>query len=143
MKKVALFAIVAATFCSSMVFAQETAYRVDCRFHNTEALPGVKFCYASATYDVDDSTEAVTAIHLGVGCDNETFYDDSARITPTEVGTDRISPPTAAVPALEIPNNSGGLTRAGVYQSTLDILNFGRMDGRCYVTKGAALPAVR
>lgn len=111
--------------------------RVDCRYHNDkddDKGKGVKFCYASAIYspetDGEYGTVSYTNIQLGVGCDQQTIYNNSARVH-TETVSERISPQTAAFPAVEIfPQRA--LLKTGTYESVLDI-RAGRLAGVCYV----------
>lgn len=114
--------------------------RVDCRYHNDkdddkgkESHGGVRFCYASAVYtpeaDEEDGIE-YDNVQLGVGCDKQTIYNNSARVHTETVG-ERISPPTAAFPGVEI-FPQGALLKTGTYESVLDI-RAGRLPGVCYV----------
>ena len=112
----------------------ETRFRVDCRYHNVEKYPGVRFCYSSSLYEVNYESKSIGEIHFGIGCDNQTLYDDKGKYAPGETTLDRISPPRAATPAVEI-KPQYALFQEGVYESTADILGLGRMDGRCYVTR--------
>lgn len=103
-------------------------FRVDCRYHVNGTISGVNFCYASATYRVEE--KEFSNVKLGVGCDGQTIFNDRGRIARETVG-ERISPKTAAVPAIEIaPQYS--LAKSGTYESTLD-LSKGRVAGTCYV----------
>lgn len=114
--------------------------RVDCRYHNDKdddkgkEHSGVKFCYASAIYtpETDDEygTVAYNDVQLGVGCDQQTIYNNSARVHTETVG-ERISPPTAAFPGVEL-FPQGALLKTGTYESVLDI-RAGRLPGVCYV----------
>lgn len=114
--------------------------RVDCRYHNdkgddkAQEHGGVKFCYASAVYtpeaDEEHGTVNYTNMQLGVGCDQQTIYNNSARVH-TETVSERISPPTAAFPGVEI-FPQGALLKTGTYESVLDI-RAGRISGVCYV----------
>lgn len=114
--------------------------RVDCRYHNDKGGDkdqehgGVKFCYASAIYtpetDEEYGTTNYTNMQLGVGCDQQTIYNNSARVH-TETVSERISPPTAAFPAVEL-FPQGALLKTGTYESVLDI-RAGRLSGTCYV----------
>lgn len=113
--------------------------RVDCRYHNDKDDDKVKesqvrFCYASAVYtpeaDEDDGELEYKNLQLGVGCDKQTIYNNSARVH-TETVSERISPPTAAFPAVEI-FPQGALLKTGTYESVLDI-RAGRLAGVCYV----------
>lgn len=104
--------------------------RADCRFHNTEEIPGVGFCYASTIYLLGRSG-ALYDIHFGVGCDYQTVFDDMGSHIPVDTTKDRLIPRTAAIPALEV-TPQGSLKMDGTYSSTLD-LHLGRMAGHCYV----------
>jgi hypothetical protein len=114
--------------------------RVDCRYHNNrgehereydrerDRARGVRHCYASAVYLPIEY--AYKHVHFGVGCDSQTFYNDSARVQIEQVG-ERISPNTAAFPGVEI-MPKGALRETGTYESVLDIPE-GRLKGICYV----------
>lgn len=111
--------------------------RVDCRYHNAKGDDkeyGAKFCYASAVYSPvtsdEDGSVSYTNLQLGVGCDQQTIYNNSARVH-TETVSERISPKTAAFPAVEI-FPQGALMTSGTYESVLDI-KAGRLAGVCYV----------
>lgn len=102
--------------------------RVDCRYHNVEKHRGVNHCYASAIYIPGDKKYG--HVRLGVGCDQQTIYNDAGRVHIEQVG-ERISPPTAAFPGVEI-FPQGALSNVGTYESVLDV-RAGRMIGTCYV----------
>lgn len=111
--------------------------RVDCRYHNDkddDKHGGPKFCYASAIYtpetDKEHGTVEYNDVQLGVGCDRQTIYNNSARVHTETVG-ERISPPTAAFPGVEL-FPQGALLKTGTYESVLDIRS-GRLNGVCYV----------
>ncbi len=103
-------------------------FRIDCRFHNVEHHWGVGFCYASAVYQIID--RHLQNVHLGVGCDRTTLYNDLARVQ-IETTLDRFSPFYAATPGLEV-FPQGQLGTTGTYTSVLDIAP-GRFKGLCYV----------
>jgi len=115
-----------------------TKMRVDCRYHNDKGddkgKESVRFCYASAIYtpktDNEYGTVSYNNVQLGVGCDQQTIYNHSARVH-TETVSERISPQTAAFPAVEI-FPQGALMHTGTYESVLDI-RAGRLNGVCYV----------
>ena len=118
------------------VVALADPHRVDCTFFNSAPI-GVSyeadsstpvFCYASATYDADLLFN-ITDLHYGVGCDNETLYDDSARHFWAD-SNDWIVPPTAATPKLSIPalTQDAGLAQTGLHDGTL-VTIFGTMTG--------------
>lgn len=102
--------------------------RVDCRYHNVEKHPGVDHCYASAIYKPGD--KKYSHVRFGVGCDQQTIYNDTGRVHIEQVG-ERISPLTAAFPGVEI-FPQGALSNPGTYESVLDI-RAGRLVGTCYV----------
>lgn len=110
--------------------------RVDCRYrsesHSLIENGGPKFCYASAIYKPVGVGVLTTYknVVLGVGCDSQTIYNNSAWVHLETVG-ERIAPKTAAFPAVEI-HPQGALATSGTYESTLDV-RAGRLNGVCYV----------
>ncbi|MGZ5280032.1 MAG: hypothetical protein ACXWC9_08825 [Pseudobdellovibrionaceae bacterium] len=108
----------------------EQTMRVDCRYHNVEDIHGIKFCYASAIYSPGE--HGYEDVRLGIGCDSQTLFNDMGRVHTETVG-ERISPATAASPAVEI-FPQGALSHGGTYESVLD-LRSGRLTGTCYVHK--------
>jgi len=108
----------------------EQTMRVDCRYHNVEDIHGIKFCYASAIYSPGEY--GYENVRLGIGCDSQTIFNDMGRVHTETVG-ERISPVTAASPAVEI-FPQGALSQSGTYESVLD-LRAGRLTGTCYVHK--------
>ncbi len=91
-----------------------------------------KDCKDKDDKDGKKSRISYTHISMGVGCDNETIYNDAGRVQREELG-ERISPKTSAFPAIEIsPKNA--LANVGTYESVLDI-SAGRLSGKCYVHK--------
>ena len=111
--------------------------RVDCRYRAetnglTENGGGPKFCYASAIYKPQGTgvSATYTNVVLGVGCDSQTIFNNSAWVH-TETVSERIAPKTAAFPAVEI-FPQGALAATGTYESTLDV-RAGRLNGVCYV----------
>ena len=144
-----VFSLSGSAFAESPQQQTGTPFRVDCRYHNVENIPGLGQCYASATYTVqtpavdgDERVEPVfTDVFFGVGCDALTIFNDRGRIHQETVG-ERISPITSAFPAVEIiPEDA--LTAEGTYESVLDIKQ-GRLEGKCYVhldTNAQILPA--
>jgi hypothetical protein len=107
---------------------QKKMMRVDCRYHANGDHHSPKFCYASAAYT--PTQYGYEEVRLGVACDSQTMYNDSGRVQ-TETVSERISPLTAAFPAIEI-SPEGALANTGTYESTLDI-STGRLPGTCYV----------
>jgi hypothetical protein len=105
-------------------------FRLNCRYHNQEQHHGAHFCYASAVYRFDPETSTYSNLHLGVGCDHTTLYNDDGYLT-VETTLDRLSPLNSAVPGVEV-FPQGQLSTEGTYTSMLDI-PFGRMQGLCYV----------
>lgn len=87
-----------------------------------------RFCYGSAVYRITD--HKVRDIHLAIGCDNRTIFNEDARLH-TEMTLDRFQPLRAATPAIEVFPH-GQLASEGTYTSVLDI-SYGRMKGLCYV----------
>jgi hypothetical protein len=87
-----------------------------------------RFCYGSAVYRITD--HEVRDIHLAIGCDNRTIFNEDARLH-TEMTLDRFQPFRAATPAIEVFPH-GQLATEGTYTSVLDI-SYGRMKGLCYV----------
>lgn len=104
--------------------------RVDCRYHNEEGIPGIGHCYASAIYIPTE--HGYKNVKLGIGCDYQTIYNDKGRVHTESLG-ERLSPETAAFPAIEI-SPEGSLASVGTYESVLDT-RAGRMAGQCYVHK--------
>lgn len=105
----------------------DDSFRVDCRFHSDVQATGVRFCSASALYG--KCGRELFDLKFGVKCDSETIYSGPAQVE-SEAVADRISPRSAAFPALELPADA--LTTRGTYQSVLDI-PAGRLIGNCYV----------
>lgn len=105
-------------------------FRLDCRYHNVEHNRGAKFCYASAVYRI--GRQEVENVHLGVGCDNQTIFNDRGRVQ-VETTLDRFSPFRAATPGVEV-FPQGQLNIEGTYTSVLDI-SLGRFSGLCYIHK--------
>jgi hypothetical protein len=103
-------------------------YELDCRYHNIENTPGVKFCYATACYQLSEGK--IKNIQMKVGCDHKTIYSDKARLG-IELTLDRFSPEGSATPGLEV-FPQGQLLSEGTYNSVLDIYE-GRLRGLCYV----------
>jgi hypothetical protein len=122
-------------------------FRIDCRYHSHDRdhdhdsdhgsdkskMSGEKgnsngFCYASAVYRIDD--REFKDVHMAIGCDGHTLYNDGARVH-IETTLDRFQPPRAATPAIEVFPH-GQLATEGTYTSVLDI-SFGRIKGLCYV----------
>lgn len=145
MKKFALLFLALSTLALPAAFASSSDWdhddrddkcrgdlmRVDCRFHNVENHPGVDYCNASAVYCAKDKT--ISDVEFGVSCDDQTLYSDRGTYAPVDLTKDRITPKTAAWPALEI-SPQYALLKSGVYDdgATLDT-HFGRMRGVCYV----------
>lgn len=115
----------------STALAAEGRMRMDCRYHNVEAHPGVKFCYANAAYRLQGRTPQ--QIRFSVGCDYQTIYNDAGVHSPIDTQGDRISPPEAERPALELLSEKA-IETEGSHRSVLDT-SFGRMEGVCFVRK--------
>ncbi len=116
------------SYDGDMPQCQKKMMRVDCRYHVNEDHHSPKFCYASAVYT--PTQYGYDEVRFGVGCDSQTMYNDSGRVQ-VETVSERISPPTAAFPAIEL-FPEGALANTGTYESTLDI-STGRLPGTCYV----------
>lgn len=126
--RMSLFALAAMLVASGAMADDGALKRVDCRFHDPENAVSVNHCYASATYRLHEW--GIDEVNFGVACDFQTIYNDSGRIHPEEVSV-RISPPTAAFPAVQI-MSPHALTVNGTYTSKLDIRE-GELEGTCYV----------
>ena len=128
--------LVLAFLMTASAFAQNT--RMDCRFYNIGvSLP--QFCYSSATYDVTNGVISDASVQFGVGCDQQTVYNNSGTVQPILTIADHIRPATAATPLVElVPSNSLAIT--GTYTAKLELSSGTLLNGQCYVV-GAPTPS--